>query len=78
MLQFWRTSTNDEPLCRPARSSVSCRCSVWVSTDRATKLASAARAIVSGMIGVSTEPSGVDFVRLPNSEVGDAWPLVRP
>ena len=56
MLQFWRTSTNDEPLCRPARSSVSWRCSVWVSTERATNVASAARAIVSGMIGVSTVP----------------------
>ena len=30
------------------------------------------------MIGVSTEPTGVDFVRLPNSDVGDAWPLVSP
>ena len=49
-----------------------------VSTERATKLASAARAIVSGMIGVSTVPAGVDLVRLPNSDVGDAWPLVRP
>ena len=41
-------------------------------------VASAARAIVSGMIGVSTVPTGVDFVCLPNSEVGDAWPLVSP
>ena len=45
MLQFWRTSTNDEPLCRPARSSVAWRCSVWVSTERATNVASAASAI---------------------------------
>ena len=34
--------------------------------------------MVSGMIGVSTVPAGVDFVFLPNSEVGDAWPLVSP
>ena len=51
---------------------------MWVSTERATKVASAARATVSGMIGVSTVPAGVDLVRLPNSEVGEAWPLVRP
>ena len=43
-----------------------------VSTERATKLASAARAIVSGMMGVSIVPEGVDFVRFPSSEVGDA------
>ena len=51
---------------------------MWVSTERATNDASAARAMVSGMIGVSTDPSGVDFVFLPNSDVGDAWPLVSP
>ena len=33
---------------------------------------------VSGTIGVSTVPAGVDFVFLPNSDVGDYWPLVRP
>ena len=57
MLQFWRTSTNAEPWWRPARLSVSCRCSVWVSTVRATNVASAASATVSGWIGVSTVPS---------------------
>ncbi len=51
---------------------------MWVSTERATKVASAARAMVSGMIGVSIDPSGVDLVFLPNSDVGDAWPLVSP
>ena len=30
------------------------------------------------LIGVSTVPAGVDFVFLPNSDVGDAWPLVSP
>jgi hypothetical protein len=30
------------------------------------------------MIGVSTVPAGVDFVFFPNSEVGEAWPFVRP
>ena len=51
---------------------------MWVSTERATKLASAARATVSGLIGWSIVPAGLDFVTLPNSEVGDAWPLVSP
>jgi hypothetical protein len=78
MLQFWRTSTNAEPLWWPARVSVCWRCSVWVSTERATNDASAARATVNGWIGVSTVPIGVDLVRLPSSDVGEAWPLVRP
>ena len=43
---------------------------MWVSTIRATNDASAARATVSGWIGVSTVPAGVDFVFLPNSDVG--------
>ena len=45
---------------------------------RATKVASAASASESGTTGWSTVPSGVDLVRLPNSEVGEAWPLVSP
>ena len=53
-------------------------CSVSVSTVRATNVASAASAIVSGWSGRSTEPIGVDFVFLPSSEVGEYWPLVRP
>ncbi len=53
-------------------------CSVWVSTVRATNVASAASARVRGMTGRSTEPIGVDLVRLPNSDVGEVWPLVRP
>ncbi len=51
---------------------------MWVSTERATKVASAARAIDSGLIGWSIVPAGLDLVTLPNSEVGEAWPLVRP
>ena len=31
-----------------------------------------------GLNGWSTEPSGVDLVILPSSEVGEYWPLVRP
>jgi hypothetical protein len=33
---------------------------------------------VSGWIGVSIVPAGVDLVRFPNSDVGEAWPLVSP
>ena len=69
---------NAAPRWRPPASSVPWMCSVWVSTVRATNVASAARAIVSGMIGRSIEPVGVDFVRLPNSLVGEVWPFVRP
>ena len=67
-----------EPRWKPARVKVPWMCSVWVSTERATKVASAASASESGMTGRSMVPSGVDLVRLPSSEVGDAWPLVRP
>ena len=49
-----------------------------MARPRATKVASEARAMVTGLIGYSIEPQGVDFVFLPNSEVGESWPLVRP
>ena len=45
---------------------------------RATKVASAAKAICTGWIGCSIVPSGLDLVFLPNSEVGEYCPLVRP
>ena len=32
----------------------------------------------SGLKGWSTEPSGVDFVIFPRSEVGEYWPFVNP
>ena len=79
MLQFWRTSTNAEPWWLPAAISVSWRCSVWVSTERATKVASAVRATRQRHDRACRWcPAGVDLVFLPNSDVGDAWPLVRP
>ena len=78
MLQFWSTSTKAEPLWKPAAVSVSWRCSVWVSTERATNVASAVMATDSGTMGWSMVPAGVDLVFLPNSDVGDAWPLVSP
>ena len=40
----------------------------WV---RATKVASAPRARLTGLKGVSTEPNGVDLVTLATSEVGE-------
>ena len=78
MLQFWRTSTNVEPLWRPARSSVFWRCSVWVSTRAGDERRLGGEGDRQRLIGVSTVPIGVDFVLLPNSDVGLAWPLVRP
>ena len=39
---------------------------------------SAPRASASGSKGWSTEPSGVDLVILPSSDVGEYWPLVSP
>ena len=47
----------------------------WV---RATNVASAPRARLIGLKGVSRDPNGVDFVTLPTSEVGEYWPFVRP
>ena len=44
----------------------------------ATKVACAPSATVIGLKGKSTEPTGVDLVTLPTSEVGEYWPLVRP
>ena len=47
----------------------------WV---RATKLASAPNARLSGLKGCSSEPNGVDLVTLAISDVGEYWPLVSP
>ena len=45
---------------------------------RATKDASAPIASDTGLNGASSEPTGVDLVILPISEVGEYWPLVSP
>ena len=45
---------------------------------RATKVASAPSASETGLNGLSTVPTGVDFVTLPTSDVGEYWPLVSP
>ena len=47
----------------------------WV---RATNVASAPSARLTGLNGVSSEPNGVDLVTLPVSLVGEYWPFVRP
>ena len=48
------------------------------STERATKVVSAPMTSASGLNGRASEPYGVDLVFLPNSEVGEYCPLVRP
>ena len=78
MLQFWRISTNAAPRCAAAARSTSAVPCLSVSIARATKVASAPIAIESGLKGWSTDPSGVDFVTFPSSEVGEYWPFVRP
>ncbi len=42
------------------------------------EVASAPIASEMGLNGRSAVPNGVDLVFLPNSEVGEYWPLVRP
>ena len=49
-----------------------------VSIARATNVASAPIATESGLNGWSTEPSGVDFVTLPRSDVGRVLALRQP
>ena len=53
-------------------------CSRSMSWVRATKVASAPRARLTGLNGWSSEPNGVDLVTLPTSLVGEYWPLVSP
>ncbi len=49
-----------------------------MSIVRATNVASAPSASDTGLNGPSMDPNGVDFVTLPSSDVGDAWPFVSP
>src|SRR6266852_6296968 len=77
-LQFWRISTNAEPLCTAACFRVSFRCLWKTSTERATKVASEPIARDMGLKGRSSDPNGVDLVFLLNSEVGEYWPFVNP
>src|SRR3990172_36928 len=71
MLQFWKISTNAEPLCAAAARSTSVSSFLSVSIARATKVASVPIATLSGLKGWSSEPIGVDFVIFPSSEVGE-------
>ena len=77
-LQFWNTSTKLAPPCSWARRNVSCMCARSMSWVRATNVASAPSATEIGLNGASIEPSGVDLVTLPDSDVGEYWPLVSP
>ena len=53
-------------------------CFMSASKVRATKVALQPRAKLIGLKGRSTEPMGVDFLRVPIGEVGEYCPLVRP
>src|SRR5207249_9306323 len=70
-LQFWRISTNAAPLWWAARFTISSMCAMLRSTVRATKVAPQPSANARGFTGRSAEPSGVDFVTLPSSLVGE-------
>ena len=78
MLQFWKISTNDAPLCAAAARSTSVSSLRSVSIARATNVASVPIARLSGLNGLSIEPIGVEPVRLPTGDVGEYWPLVSP
>ena len=71
-------STNEVPLCSKAAFNITGRCLVSVSRLRATKVAPAAKARLIGLKGLSIEPSGVDLVIFPTSEVGEYCPFVKP
>ena len=78
MLQFCRISTNAAPLCAAAARRISLRCLRSESIVRATNVASAPSASDIGLKGWSIEPTGVDFVSLPTSDVGEYCPFVSP
>ncbi len=66
------------PSWRAASSTIRDRCSRSLSTVRATKVASAPSATLTGLNGRSSDPDGVDFVTLPSSDVGEYCPFVNP
>src|ERR1051325_10208106 len=76
-MQFWKISTNAAPLWAWAALSTSGRF-LWTSIARATKRPPDHNAKAHGRTGRSTEPNGVDGLRVPTREVGEYWPLVRP
>ena len=77
-LQFWKTSTKRRAAVLVGARNVSCMWARSMSWVRATNVASAPRASEIGLKGASIEPSGVDLVTLPVSEVGEYWPFVSP
>ena len=48
------------------------------SVSRPTQVAPAASASITGLIGLSTLPYGVDFLSSPHGDVSDAYSLVSP
>ncbi len=65
-------------MCAAARLSTLDMCPMSLAVVRATKVAPAPSASVSGLKGRSTVPKGELLVFLPSSLVGEAWPLVNP
>src|SRR5205085_591718 len=76
--QFCQISTNAAPLCAAARLITLDMCGMSLAVVRATKVAPAPSASVSGLKGRSTVPNGELLVFLPSSLVGEACPLVHP
>ena len=78
MLQFWKISTNDVPLCFAASLIIFYIPFESTSKDLAIKVAPADSANSIGFKGMSGEPKGVLFVTFPCSDVGEYWPFVSP
>ena len=76
-MQFWKISMNAAPWWAWAALRTSGRF-FDTSKPRATNRAPAPSAKAQGLAGRSTEPSGVEGVRVPMRLVGEYWPLVRP
>ena len=76
--QSWKISTNAVPRCAAASRSTAVNPARSESMARPTKDASTPSATETGLNGWSTDPTGVDFVIFPTSDVGEYWPLVSP
>jgi len=74
-----RQSMREKPRCSIPFCTSSAICFTSPLNARATYVAPADRARAIGSIGFSMTPAkGVDFVFMPISDVGEAWPVVRP
>ena len=76
--QFCQISTKADPLCAAARLSTLAMCGMSLAVVRATNVAPAPSASVSGLNGRSTVPNGELLDFFPSSLVGDACPFVSP